>query len=132
MLHQTAEPAPAAPRWKMPLTVVLVGLAAVGAALWLLWSQSPVRQPVALPTIAPEPRAPRELKVHVTGAVAAPGVYALADGARVSDLLQRAGGPAEGADVARLNLAAPLRDGQQVVVPQQGSGQTAGPAAAPT
>lgn len=38
----------------------------------------------------------------------------------MADLLERAGGPAAGADLARLNLAQPLKDGQQVVVPRLG------------
>lgn len=58
-----------------------------------------------------------EVVVHAAGSVARPGVYRLAGGARVSDLLDAAGGPAPGADLDRLNLAAPLVDGEQVFVP---------------
>jgi competence protein ComEA len=43
--------------------------------------------------------------VHAAGAVTSPGVYRLAAGARVADLLDAAGGPAPGADLDRLNLA---------------------------
>jgi competence protein ComEA len=55
--------------------------------------------------------------VHAAGAVTRPGVYRLTGGARVSELLDAAGGPAPGADLDRLNLAAPLVDGEQVFVP---------------
>jgi competence protein ComEA len=58
-----------------------------------------------------------DVVVHAAGAVARPGVYRLAGGARVSELLDAAGGPAPGADLDRLNLAAPLVDGEQVFVP---------------
>ena len=58
--------------------------------------------------------------VHAAGAVAAPGVYPLAAGARVADLLAVAGGPTLEADLDRLNLAAPLADGQRVYVPRRG------------
>jgi len=54
--------------------------------------------------------------VHVAGAVRAPGVYELAAGARVVDAVEAAGGLAAGADAARLNLAAPVADGERVYV----------------
>src|SRR5262249_16754522 len=43
-----------------------------------------------------------------------------ADGRRVADAIEQAGGLAEGADAGRLNLALRLQDGQQVVVPRVG------------
>jgi competence protein ComEA len=57
--------------------------------------------------------------VHVAGAVRRPGVYRLADGARVQDAVRRAGGAARGADLGGVNLAAKVVDGQQVVVPRR-------------
>lgn len=62
------------------------------------------------------------LTVHVAGAVARPGVYRLPSGARVQDAVRRAGGPRPGAQADMVNLAAPLQDGQQVVIPRQGEG----------
>lgn len=62
----------------------------------------------------------RQLVVHVTGAVGAPGVYRLPEGKRVNDAIAAAGGPAAGAEPDRLNLAAPLVDGARLVVPRQG------------
>ena len=70
--------------------------------------------------------------VHVAGAVRKPGVYRLADGARVQDAVRRAGGAARGADLGAVNLAARLADGQQVVVPRRAPGANAGAAAAAT
>jgi competence protein ComEA len=60
-----------------------------------------------------------DLVVDVTGAVARPGVYRLPAGSRVNDAVQRAGGPAPGAELESVNLAARLADGQQVVVPKR-------------
>ena len=63
--------------------------------------------------------APAPLRVHVGGAVAAPGVYDLAEGARVLDAVEAAGGFAEGAARDALNLARTVSDGEQVVVPSE-------------
>lgn len=55
--------------------------------------------------------------VHVVGQVARPGVVRLPAGARVLDAVDRAGGALPDADLRRLNLARPLSDGEQVLVP---------------
>jgi len=57
------------------------------------------------------------LVVHVVGEVRRPGLYWLRDGARIADAVRRAGGARSRADLAALNLAAPLVDGVQVLVP---------------
>ena len=59
--------------------------------------------------------------VDVVGAVRRPGLYRLAQGSRIADALARAGGATRKADLAQVNLAAPLADGEQVVVPRAGS-----------
>jgi competence protein ComEA len=69
------------------------------------------------------------LYVHVAGAVRRPGLYRIPEGSRVAVALARAGGPTRAAEVAAVNLAAPVEDGQQVVVPQRGPGGAAGTAA---
>ncbi len=61
-----------------------------------------------------------DMSVHVAGAVVSSGVYALAAGARGIDALGAAGGALDDADLARINLAAPLVDGQQLYVPRVG------------
>lgn len=63
-----------------------------------------------------------EVVVDVAGAVRRPGVYRLPTGARVIDAISRAGGAAGGAAVEGINRAARLTDGQQVVVPERGTG----------
>lgn len=62
------------------------------------------------------------LYVHVAGAVRRPGLYRVPEGSRVAAALERAGGPTRRAEVAAVNLAAPVEDGQQVVVPARGAG----------
>jgi competence protein ComEA len=61
-----------------------------------------------------------EVVVHVAGAVVSPGVRRLPPGSRVIDAVDAAGGALPGADLPRINLAAPLVDGQQVYVPKPG------------
>jgi len=58
--------------------------------------------------------------VHVLGAVSVPGLYELPQGARVIDAVAAAGGLAEGADPAAINLARPVGDGEQIAVPKIG------------
>ncbi len=61
-----------------------------------------------------------EVVVHVAGAVVQPGVHTLDAGARVVDAIEAAGGLAPTADGSRLNLAAPVADGERVYVPAVG------------
>jgi competence protein ComEA len=68
--------------------------------------------------------------VHVAGAVRRPGLLRLPDGARVAAAVERAGGTLRQADLAGVNLAAKLEDGQQVIVPRRGAAPAAAPAAA--
>jgi competence protein ComEA len=65
------------------------------------------------------------LVVHVVGAVRTPGLYKLRRGARVADAVTDAGGATAKADLALVNLAAPLSDGQQIVVPTRAPPPTA-------
>lgn len=58
--------------------------------------------------------------VDVVGAVRRPGLYRLEQGSRIADALARAGGATPKAVLAQVNLAAPLADGEQVVVPKRG------------
>jgi competence protein ComEA len=81
------------------------------------------------PVVAPAPRAAlrRLVVVDVVGAVRHAGLLRLPQGARVADAVARAGGATSRADLALVNLAAPIADGQQVVVPARGSPASAAP-----
>jgi competence protein ComEA len=72
---------------------------------------------IVAPLEAVAPAAPQKLVVHVVGAVRRPGLYRLRDGARVADAVARAGGATGKANLGGLNLAAPVVDGTQVLVP---------------
>jgi hypothetical protein len=83
--------------------------------------------PTAAPTAAPSATSPpptrpvvatpRRVVVHVAGAVTHPGVVTLPGGDRVIDAIDTAGGARPDANLDAVNLAARLRDGQQVLVP---------------
>jgi competence protein ComEA len=68
--------------------------------------------------------------VDVVGAVRRPGLYRLEQGTRIADAVARAGGATGKADLSMVNLAAPLADGEQVVVPKHGAGGAAAGAGA--
>mgnify|MGYP002039115880 CR=1 FL=1 len=61
-----------------------------------------------------------ELYVHVLGAVANPGLYVLDLDARLVDAVAAAG-TTEDADLAAINLARVLSDGEQIIVPVVGA-----------
>ena len=63
--------------------------------------------------------ATKQICVHITGCVAAPGVVTIPANSRVIDAIEAAGGFTDEADSGALNLARPLSDGEQVVVPSQ-------------
>lgn len=68
--------------------------------------------------------------VHVVGQVKRPGIVTLAAGSRVADAVERSGGTTSGADLAGVNIARPLVDGEQVVVPKPGETPPPPPAGA--
>ena len=82
----------------------------------------PRAAPSAAPALEVEEEPTREVVVHVAGAVARPGLYRLPEGSRVDDAIGLAGGPRPKAALDLVNLAAPVADGQQVIVPLKGSG----------
>ena len=100
---------------------LLVLLAIVGRVALGARESEPARetQSVAF-DIQEEP--PRDVVVHVAGAVLQPGLYRLPDGSRIDDAIAEAGGAKPRAALELVNLAAPLADGQQVVVPLRGAG----------
>ena len=100
--------------------VLLAVLALAGS--YALRRDDPAQAPLRAAVLAAEPTPARRLVVHVVGAVREPGLYKLQEGSRVDDAIQRAGGPKPKAALELVNLASPVADGQQVVVPLRGSG----------
>jgi competence protein ComEA len=95
--------------------VVIAVCALVGAVV--LWP-SPAPAPVVEHIVSrPVPQADAPLVVHVSGAVAEPGLVSLPFGSRVADAILAAGGASSEAVLSGINLAAPITNGQRVVIP---------------
>jgi competence protein ComEA len=111
---------------RQALLVAAAALALLAVAgRWLAGAGTAGGEPAA--ALVPERQAAAPaLVVHVAGAVRRPGLYRLAEGKRVADAVARAGGATAPADTASINLAAPLADGMQVVVPRRARGAAAG------
>jgi competence protein ComEA len=108
---------PVSRRHALVVSVVLLALLAL-AGRTLAGAGGATAEPVA--SLVPErPAAAQRLTVHVAGAVRRPGLYRLAEGKRVADAVARAGGASAKADTAAINLAAPLADGMQVLMPSR-------------
>ena len=96
------------------LTAAIVVAVAGGAGVWF---GRPAQPPPDLPKNGTSEVVPTDLiTVHAAGEVARPGLVEVAVGARVADVIEAAGGFGPEADRTSLNLAAPVVDGQQVVV----------------
>lgn len=94
-------------------------LAVLAAAIW--YSQS-APEPPPLLFDSPGQAVDDLITVHVSGEVLAPGLVEVRATARVADAVAAAGGTTREADLAAINLAAPLRDGQQIVIPDTSAG----------
>jgi competence protein ComEA len=110
------------------ILVAIVAVAVVALTLARLHGGDAQAVVVVEDTPAPTRSAEPPIVVDVAGAVAHPGVYRLAAGSRIVDALTAAGGATEDADLATLNKAAPVRDGQRMYVPRPGETVPAGSA----
>ena len=97
---------------------LLVVVVVVSALAWW-WPRSTPASPVTpvLVTATTAGGSESTILVHVSGAVAHPGVVVLESDARVIDAVTAAGGVTAGGVPGAVNLAAPVADGDQVVVP---------------
>jgi len=103
-----------------------IGLAVVVGAAGVVWSslKLPVEEVIrdasseSSQTFATED--PRELVIHVSGEVMSPGIISLAEGSRVIDAVERAGGHTTLAALDAVNLARLVIDGEHLVIPAEG------------
>jgi len=107
--------------------VALLAVTLGGTGLWYVRSLPRPVEVAAAPSggtaSAPASASPSPelvVLVDVAGWVRRPGVYEFTEGARVIDAIDAAGGARSGAVLEALNLAAPLTDGTQILVPREG------------
>src|SRR5690242_6554441 len=101
------------------LMVILLSAAVGLIVVYALMSALDERSAPAI--VIESPATPATFRVAVTGAVAKPGVYAVAANARLADAVAAAGGLAPDADLAALNLARRVNDGDAIVIPAVGA-----------
>jgi competence protein ComEA len=116
----STEEATSTGRWGRSSVVVILLIALIGIGCGVLFYKWTARPPLEILFPTASPAASTEFKVYVSGAVAHPGVYTLRPGDRVVDAIDAAGGPTENADLTRINLAAKVKDEQQVHIPKFG------------
>ncbi|HEX5598298.1 MAG TPA: helix-hairpin-helix domain-containing protein [Micromonosporaceae bacterium] len=116
---------------------LVAAVVVLGAAGWA-WRSRPQVQPVSVgapsapaESALPDP-SPSEVVVAVAGKVRRPGLVRLPAGARVADAIEAAGGVLPGTDIALLNLARKVSDGELILVgvaapPEAGQPGGAGP-----
>jgi competence protein ComEA len=113
--------------------VAVALLALVLAGRFLARAGTPDAAPSAGGPTGPVVAPAADVVVDVVGSVRRPGLYHLRQGARIADAIAKAGGATRQADEQLVNLAAPLADGQQILVPKRapsGGTASADPAAA--
>lgn len=112
--------------WNRTVAAVVLAAVAVaaGAGFGMLRRGPPARSPSPTQPSA-NATSVSGVDVHVAGWVNRPGVVTVPDGSIVADAVAAAGGMKAGATAEAINLAAPVSDGQQVVVP--GPDSMAGP-----
>jgi competence protein ComEA len=110
---------PVSRRHALVVAAVLLALLALAGRTLAGAGGATAEPPASLVPEEAQSVATQRLTVHVAGAVRRPGLYRLAEGKRVADAVARAGGATAKADTAAINLAAPLADGIQVLVPNR-------------
>ncbi len=61
-----------------------------------------------------------QIIIHIAGEVKNPGIIKTKEGARIADIIEKAGGLNEEADITDINLAYPVEDGQKITIPKKG------------
>ena len=88
-------------------------------------SASPVNSTPDPNTMAPA--TPSSIRVHVIGRVNDPGVHEIPVNGRIIDAIDAAGGMASGAHPGSPNMAQPVCDGCQILIPASGNGKVIAP-----
>ena len=115
-------------RQVLTLAVPLLALLVLAGSRLTSAGTTSARTSTPLKVVDSTSAAPPLLIVDVVGAVRHSGLYRLREGMRVADAVKKAGGPTAKADLTAINLAAPVVDGQQILVPSLVAGAPGGTA----
>lgn len=109
-------PRPAWSRWVpvIGITMTVLAFVIIGASVLAIWLYDRGREATIL---IDDPVQSTSVVVSIAGAVATPGLYELPGGSRVQHVLDAAGGVLPEADLAAVNPAVRLQDGEQIVIP---------------
>ncbi|MBQ5698232.1 MAG: helix-hairpin-helix domain-containing protein [Lachnospiraceae bacterium] len=94
----------------------LVRLGNDGHPIQSVWVESEVLSEVQSTPVTESSTEPIKIYVHICGEVNNPGVYELAEGSRIFEAVEAAGGFTEEAAQASLNLAQVISDEEQIVI----------------
>ena len=94
----------------------LVRLGNDGHPIQSVWVESEVLSEVQNTPVTESSTEPIKIYVHICGEVNNPGVYELAEGSRIFEAVEAAGGFTEEAAQASLNLAQVISDEEQIVI----------------
>ena len=94
----------------------LVRLGNDGHPIQNVWMESEVSDEVQSAPVTESPTESIKIYVHICGEVNNPGVYELAEGSRIFEAVEAAGGFTEEAAQASLNLAQVISDEEQIVI----------------
>ncbi|MBI2310782.1 ComEA family DNA-binding protein [Candidatus Collierbacteria bacterium] len=113
--------------WAILGLLIVLGLYLAGIVVFRSTEKKPTVEYLVKNGNEAGEKADGEIWVDVSGAVVSPGVYKLAEGARVKDALVAAGGVSSVADrtilAKEVNLAAIVTDGQKIYIREKSSGQ---------
>jgi len=135
-MPESAAPSPPPRRLRLGVgAAIVLALVVLSAAVGLGLMRGQAAPSGSVP-LATDPAAgggsSGELYVHVLGAVEHPGLYVLDLDSRLVDAVAAAGGTTDEADLAAVNLARVLADGEQIIVPTVGAAADAPGAVAPS
>lgn len=109
-----------ASRWRIAGVAALAAAVVIGGSIGFGRRPEPMPPGALQPVVTPGTAGESEpIVVHVAGEVARPGLVALSGDARVADAVAAAGGATADASLTAINLAAPVSDGMQVIVPAE-------------
>lgn len=60
-----------------------------------------------------------EIVIHIAGQVKNPGIVRIKEGARIADIIEKAGGLTQEANIENVNLAYIVEDGQKIIIPSK-------------